>query len=526
MKADPGSSQKRSEGGYRKHLRLPLLLLTAVALLLVPAAQAFAETPHLELSITGSGSGKIESQANSEVGLGKGMPPLVCTYNGSGQEVCENTPELVGESSFYAEELQALPAAGSKFVGWMVESGGVLECPISSEVEGRLCLLFAEDGGGIEWKVSAVFALSGPPKFPLTINKTGTGTGTVGVECEEGHGFVSCTSPITEGTEVKVTATADPGSELTSFGGTGSAGGCTASPCTFTMNSASAVTAEFNPEPPAEFPVNVTVAGEGEVTGTLIACTEAGGTCTEDRPEGDTVALHAEPETGWHFVGWTGVACSGGNSGVTCSFTMPSEAANVEATFAANSGNNIVIGTATLAECANGGVTVEIEGEPSSKKAICNGAPGAPGAPGTPGTPGAPGTPGTPGAPGANGERGEIGFPGPQGPQGPAGPTGATGAAGATGAQGGQGPAGAQGPQGPAGKVTVSCKVTNSKKVTCTVKTAKASASSLRWTLRRAGHVVSHGTTNAQRLERVLDGLGRGRYVLSVNGRSTVILVH
>lgn len=166
-----------------------------------------------------------------------------------------------------------------------------------------------------------------------------------------------------------------------------------------------------------------------------------------------------------------------------------------------------MIGTATTGECSNGGVTVEIEGELSTKRAICNGAPGAPGMPGTPG------------------ERGEIGFPGPKGSQGPAGPAGATGVTGAAGSQGPQGPQGAQGPQGPAGKVTVSCKVTNSKKVTCTVKTAKAKASNFRWALHRSGHVVSHGKTSARYLERVLDGLRAGRYVLHVSGRSTAIVV-
>ena len=84
---------------------------------------------------------------------------------------------------------------------------------------------------------------------------------------------------------------------------------------------------------------------------------------------------------------------------------------------------------------------------------------------------------------------------------------------------------GVQGKQGLAGRVSVSCKVTGSKKVVCTVRTAKASASSLRWTLRRHGHVIGHGYTSARHLERVLDHLRQGRYLLHVNGRSTAVVV-
>lgn len=102
---------------------------------------------------------------------------------------------------------------------------------------------------------------------------------------------------------------------------------------------------------------------------------------------------------------------------------------------------------------------------------------------------------------------------------------GTVGLVGATGATGVQGPAGPQGKQGQVGKVTVICKVKGSKKVTYTVKIAKASAGSLRWTLRRGGHLVSHGITGVRRLQRVLNGLGRGRYVLWANGQRTCFVV-
>jgi len=355
------------------------------------------------------------------------------------------------------------------------------------------------------------FALAGPAEFPLTINKTGSGTGFVAVECEKGAGFVPCTRPIAEGIEVKVTATSASGSELGSLTGTGSAAACVGSPWEFTITEPSAVTAVFPLAPLPEFPVKIIVAGEGEVAGTGITCTEGASAaeCEEKFVQGTEVQLTASPASGNRFVGWTTV--SGTEAGTCAGSTTPcetaslTEAVTLKATFAPNpSGGNIVIGTATLAECPNGGITIEIEGEPSTKRAICNGAPGAPGTPGA---------------------RGEIGFPGPQGAQGPVGATGATGATGAAGSQGAQGPQGTQGPQGPAGKVTVSCKVTNSKKVTCTVKNAKAAAGSLSWIIRRSGHAQSHGRTTLPRLNRVLGRLNPGRYLLQVDGKRTTIVV-
>ncbi len=111
------------------------------------------------------------------------------------------------------------------------------------------------------------------------------------------------------------------------------------------------------------------------------------------------------------------------------------------------------------------------------------------------------------------------------GAQGPQGAAGANGAAGPQGPAGAQGPAGPQGKQGPAGKVKVTCKVKGSKKVKCTVKQQKSNKRHrLSWTLHRAGHTLSHGNTNAARLQHVLNHLRSGRYVLHVAGQSGVVI--
>jgi hypothetical protein len=74
--------------------------------------------------------------------------------------------------------------------------------------------------------------------------------------------------------------------------------------------------------------------------------------------------------------------------------------------------------------------------------------------------------------------------------------------------------------------VKVTCKMKGPKKVTCTVKQSKASASSLlSWSIHRGKHTVSHGRTSAARLQKVLNHLRPGRYRLHVQGGDVVIRI-
>ena len=137
----------------------------------------------------------------------------------------------------------------------------------------------------------------------------------------------------------------------------------------------------------------------------------------------------------------------------------------------------------------------------------------------TAGPTGPTGSTGPTGKTGATGATGATGSAGSNGATGPTGPAGSNGAPGSPGPQGAQGPAG---PQGPAGKVTCKVKQKGSKvKVTCTVK-ASASSVRLRWRLMRGGHMVRHGV-GGHRLE--LGSLGKGRYVLRVEGRKSAVIV-
>jgi hypothetical protein len=368
--------------------------------------------------------------------------------------------------------------------------------------------VYVTEEGNPEVEVYQTTAGPTEPEFTFTVNKTGTGTGTVTVECEEGTGFVPCTSPIAEGTEVKVTATATTGSEFTSLAGTGSAAACTASPCEFTITAASSVSVEFTLEGPVELPLTVSKTGTG--TGTVtVECEEGTGfvACTSPIAEGTEVKVTATPATGSELTSLAGTGSAIACTASPCEFTITAASSvSVEFTLEGGGGQpgkSVVVGAATAAECPQGGVTVEVEGEPSTKQTICNGTQGSPGAPG---------------APGPQGGAGPQGSPGAAGPQGGAGAKGDTGAAGA---------AGAAGPQGPAGpKGTVTCKVQQQNggkkvKVTCTVKYqgGKASASSLRLSLTRGGHVVRTGHLDARHARLDLGSLSGGRYRLHLESQ-------
>jgi Collagen triple helix repeat (20 copies) len=369
-----------------------------------------------------------------------------------------------------------------------------------------------------------------------------TGEGTVTAECKNGTSFGSCASPLTElpyGTEVKVTGTPTLGWLAESVEGTGSALGCSSLPCQFTVTQDSTVSVTYAASG-AEF-ADLTVYEGGNGAGTVQSTpsgVDCGSTCAGPFEVGQMVTLKAVATTpGSIFAGWSGncaptsateceIEIKTGGTAVSASFaavpvvTTEPEGANcqyggIKVQYAGSTyytcnglvganGKTTVIGTATAMECPQGGITIETAGEPASKKAICNGQQG---------------LGGQIGFPGEQGPMGQNGTNGQNGPQGPAGPTGATGASGTPGAPG------AQGKQGPAGKVTVTCKLTHAKKITCTVKQANAKSSSLGthqdlyWSLHRGGRLIDRGDTSLQRLQHVLSHLPHGYYLLHIDGQ-------
>jgi uncharacterized repeat protein (TIGR02543 family) len=159
----------------------------------------------------------------------------------------------------------------------------------------------------------------------LTVQKQGTGSGTVtstpsGISCGS-----DCSALFSPGTPVVLTAL--PASGSTFAGWTGACAGTGV--CNVTMNSAKSVTATF-----AANTYALTVSRAGNGSGSVssnpvgIAC---GADCVESYSHGTAVTLTATPSLGSTFAGWSG-ACTGTG---TCNVAMDG-AKSVTATFAAN----------------------------------------------------------------------------------------------------------------------------------------------------------------------------------------------
>src|SRR5207249_2176990 len=160
---------------------------------------------------------------------------LTVTKTGTGSGTVTSSPPGIdcGATCFAAYDsgtvvtLTATPAAGSFISG----SSG---CDAVSETSCRVTMNAART-------VTAIFTRE---RFTLTVNKTGTGSGTVtssppGINCG-----ATCSASYDDGTVVTLTATADAGSTVTGGSGCDAVSGTT---CTVTMNAARAVTASFLP---------------------------------------------------------------------------------------------------------------------------------------------------------------------------------------------------------------------------------------------------------------------------------------
>ena len=205
--------------------------------------------------------------------------------------------------------LTATPAAGSVFAGWSGGCSGTGSCAVTMNAAATVTASFTRQ------------------TFSLTVNKSGTGLGTVtsspgGINCG-----VTCSASYDSGTVVTLTATPLPGSTFVGW-----SGGCSGTgPCTVTMNAATTVTAIFNLQV-FTLTVNKTgLLGGGTVTSSPggINC---GATCAANYNSGAVVTLTATPNILVTFLGWSGGGCSGmghctvtmtANTTVTANFLLP-----------------------------------------------------------------------------------------------------------------------------------------------------------------------------------------------------------
>jgi hypothetical protein len=196
-----------------------------------------------------------------------------------------------------------------------------------------IILLFSTSVGYAGWEtVPTTLALTGN-QYPVSIVKTGEGSGTVsssprGISCG-----VDCSETFNE--NIKVTLTAKPAFDST-FTGWGGACSGTKTTCVVTMDGAKEVTADFVPIPRATLTVTKTGDGSGTVTGLpkgIVNGINCGTDCSDTyllkNPSMPVkVTLTAKPIVGSSFWGWSG-ACTGTG---TCSVFM-SESRSVTANF-------------------------------------------------------------------------------------------------------------------------------------------------------------------------------------------------
>jgi hypothetical protein len=161
---------------------------------------------------------------------------LTVSRNGTGSGTVTSSPSGINcgatcSASFTqgaTVTLTAAPASGSVFAGW---SGGGCSgtgtCTVTMNVA---------------QSVTATFNTAPVSTFNLTVNKTGSGSGTVtsnptGINCG-----TSCSAAFSAGTTVTLSAAAASGSTFAGW-----SGACTGTgTCTVTMNSAQTATAAFN----------------------------------------------------------------------------------------------------------------------------------------------------------------------------------------------------------------------------------------------------------------------------------------
>ncbi len=150
----------------------------------------------------------------------------------------------------------------------------------------------------------------------LTVEKIGSGSGTVtssptGINCG-----TDCTESFSYETFVTLTATASPDSYFYGWTGTQCSG---TEPCTITMNQSATVEATFRLNIPPT--LNVMVSGQGQVYSDdgYIFCNAAGGTCQHTYPMNTPVTLYQDVNGGATFSGWK----IDGETSSTCPSTDP-----------------------------------------------------------------------------------------------------------------------------------------------------------------------------------------------------------
>jgi hypothetical protein len=240
-----------------------------------------------------TGGGALDKLTVSKAGSGFGT--VTSPVGISCGSDCEQEYEAGKEVT-----LTAKASTGSKFSSWSGSGcSGTSTCKVTMT------------------EAKAVTATFDPfPKKKLTVQKAGSGSGTVtsapsGIDCRN-----DCEQEFEEGKVVTLTALSIPGTN-SKFAGW--SGGCTGTenPCMVTMNEAKTVTATFTSSGTKKLEVQFLGNGTGRVASIPIGlnCTV---TCSSNFDKDKEVELVEEETGSSEFVKWGG-ACSGSGS---CKVTM------------------------------------------------------------------------------------------------------------------------------------------------------------------------------------------------------------
>ena len=246
---------------------------------------------------------------------------LNLTRSGTGSGTVSSSPAGISCGADCAETytantvvtLSAVAGSGSVFAGW----SGSADCS-----DGVVTL-------SANLSCTATFNLA-PSGYTLTtsvvneVTSTGTASGRIvssptGIDCGS-----DCTESYTSGQVVTLTPV--PGTNSKFSGWSGDAD-CTDG--VVTMNASKTCTAKFSVNA-----VTLSVAKKGKGTvKSLTAGIDCGATCSYPVFSGSAVSLHATPDTGYTFTGWSG-GCSGTGD---CTVTVSSST-----TVTANFQNNLI----------------------------------------------------------------------------------------------------------------------------------------------------------------------------------------
>jgi Divergent InlB B-repeat domain len=288
----------------------------------------------MHVILEGAGEGEVSSVGGFS-GHFEGSPPIECSnIVGEVKTECETTlaeepaleelGELIG--------LHASPDTESELVAWTVEPAGDVVTYCEAVEPEPFCNAGNVHFTGDDVTVKATFNLKPAPQ-PLTLTKSGEGSGTFECKVLPSGTKAPCVSGATfpEGSEVEVTGVPGTGSVFAEFT---SGAGCEGASCVVTMSGPKSVNAKFDLE---LVELSVTHTGEGstkceDVTagGGLAACAEPA-----FYPYGHTIKVEAEAETEWTIESLVGDHSAAGHcnpeTGV-CSFTL-TETSGVAATF-------------------------------------------------------------------------------------------------------------------------------------------------------------------------------------------------